>query len=69
MTPACARVPLGRFRWVSWLHRASAGACRDGLALAEALAHPFTVGIALWAAGILHQLRREPDAIARLVNE
>ena len=35
--------------------------CRDGLALAEGLAHPFTVAIALWATGILHQLRREPD--------
>jgi class 3 adenylate cyclase/predicted ATPase len=40
--------------------------CSDGLALAEALAHPFTLGIALWAAGILHQLRREPDAICRV---
>jgi predicted ATPase len=38
------------------------GLCRDGLALAEVLAHPFTVAIALWATGILHQLRREPDA-------
>jgi len=37
--------------------------CRDGLALAEQLAHPFTVSLALWAAGILHQLRREPDAM------
>ncbi len=36
--------------------------CREGLALAELLAHPFTVAIALWATGILHQLRREPDA-------
>jgi predicted ATPase len=36
--------------------------CRDGLALAEALAHPFTVAVALWATGILHQLRRESDA-------
>jgi class 3 adenylate cyclase/predicted ATPase len=36
--------------------------CRDGLALAEALAHPFTIAIALWASGALHQLRREPDA-------
>ena len=35
--------------------------CRDGLALAEALAHPLTVAVALWATGILHQLRREPD--------
>ena len=42
--------------------------CRDGLALAEALAHPFTLGLALWGAGILHQLRREPD-ILRAVGE
>ena len=27
------------------------------------LAHPFSIGIALWAAGILHQLRGEPDAM------
>src|SRR4029077_17781613 len=40
--------------------------CRDGLVLAEALAHPFTIGIALWAAGILHQLRREADAIRQI---
>jgi class 3 adenylate cyclase/predicted ATPase len=37
--------------------------CRDGLALAEVLAHPFTIGLALWGAGILYQLRREPDAM------
>ena len=36
--------------------------CRDGLALAEVLAHPFTIAVALWGTGILHQLRREPDA-------
>ena len=40
--------------------------CREGLALAEVLAHPFTIGIALWAAGILHQLRREPDAMRQI---
>ena len=40
--------------------------CRDGLALAEALAHPFTLGIALWGAGCLHQLRREPDAMVQI---
>ena len=40
--------------------------CRDGLALAEALAHPLTVGIALWGAGALHQLRREPDAMRQI---
>ena len=37
--------------------------CGDGLALAESLEHPFTVAIALWATGILHQLRREPEAV------
>jgi class 3 adenylate cyclase/predicted ATPase len=36
--------------------------CHDGLTLAETLSHPFTVGIALWATGVLHQLRREPHA-------
>ena len=40
--------------------------CREGLALAEMLAHPFSIGIALWAAGILHQLRREPDAMRQV---
>lgn len=40
--------------------------CREGLALAEALGHPFSIGIALWAAGILHQLRREPDAMRQI---
>jgi class 3 adenylate cyclase/predicted ATPase len=40
--------------------------CREGLALAEVLAHPFTVGIALWALGILHQLRREPDTMRQV---
>jgi class 3 adenylate cyclase/predicted ATPase len=42
--------------------------CGDMLALAEALAHPFTLGIALWIACALHQARREPDAI-REVSE
>ena len=40
--------------------------CRDGLAHAEALAHPFTLGIALWGAGSLHQLRREPDTMRQI---
>ena len=40
--------------------------CRDVLAHAEALAHPFTLGITLWGAGSLHQLRREPDAMRQI---
>jgi predicted ATPase len=38
--------------------------CRDGESLARELAHPFSITIALWALGMLHQLRREPDATA-----
>ena len=33
--------------------------CRDGLALAEAVSHPFSVTIALWGMGILSLLRRD----------
>ena len=36
--------------------------CAEGLALAEAIAHPFTVAIALWNSAILHQLFRDPNA-------
>ena len=43
--------------------------CRDGLALAEALAHPFTVAIALWAKGILRQRGGNPMPPARPVSE
>jgi predicted ATPase len=34
----------------------------DALALGEALAHPFSVAIALWNFAMLHQLLREPNA-------
>lgn len=33
--------------------------CLNGLALAQELAHPFSVTIALWGLGILHLLRRD----------
>ena len=42
--------------------------CRNMLALAEALAHPFTLGLALWVACGLHQLRREPDAFREFAD-
>jgi tetratricopeptide (TPR) repeat protein len=35
---------------------------REGLALAEELAHPLTIGLALTNAAAVHQQRREPDA-------
>jgi class 3 adenylate cyclase/predicted ATPase len=47
---------------LGYVDRALAG-CLDGVALAEALGHPFTIGISLWAVAMLHQLRREPDAM------
>ena len=40
--------------------------CRDGLTLAEALAHPLTLGIALTIVGFLHLFRREPDALGQI---
>jgi predicted ATPase len=40
--------------------------CREALALAEVLAHPLSIGIALLAAGTLHTLRREPDAMRQI---
>jgi class 3 adenylate cyclase/predicted ATPase len=39
---------------------------RDMLALAEELAHPFTLSLAWWTTCGLHQLRREPDAMREL---
>jgi class 3 adenylate cyclase/predicted ATPase len=36
---------------------------RDALALAERVAHPLSIAIALWQSGLLHQLLREPDAM------
>ena len=36
--------------------------CRDGERLARDLAHPFSVTVALWAAGMLHLLRRDTNA-------
>jgi predicted ATPase len=37
--------------------------CRDGLALAEAVSHPFSVTIALWGMGILALLRRDSSEL------
>ena len=51
--------------YLGYLERARA-CCREAIALAEMLAHPFTLGIAWAAAGWLHQLRREPDAIREI---
>ena len=37
--------------------------CHDGEALARALAHPFSLTIALWASGILSMMRRDTVAL------
>jgi class 3 adenylate cyclase/predicted ATPase len=37
--------------------------CRAGDALAQELAHPFSITIAMWATGILSMLRREANAL------
>ena len=38
--------------------------CREGRELAMSFDHPFSLAIALWAEGTIHQLRQEPEAIA-----
>jgi hypothetical protein len=57
---ACGRgfaaLVLGQLGYIEGA-RASA---RDAVALAEALAHPFSVAIALWHTATLHQLLRDP---------
>jgi hypothetical protein len=47
---------------LGWSERAHA-LCGEGLALVEALAHPFTVAIALWNFAHLHQLLREHNVV------
>jgi class 3 adenylate cyclase/predicted ATPase len=42
------------------LHDQALSLCEDGIALAESLQHPFSLAVALWATGLLHQLRRAP---------
>lgn len=63
---ACARstgaIVLGQ---LGYAERAQELA-RDAIALAEALAHPFSLTLALWAATGLYQLLRDPNSVAAL---
>jgi class 3 adenylate cyclase/predicted ATPase len=49
--------------WQLGLPDTALAMCRDGLALAEAVSHPFSVTIALWGMGILALLRRDSSEL------
>ena len=57
--------------WASWAlgypERALETA-RQALSLARELAHPFTLGFALWSMAKLHQFRREADASLKYIE-
>jgi hypothetical protein len=56
----CARIIGGFTSWLIGYPDQSLASVADALALAERLGHPFSLGIALLQATVLHQLRREP---------
>jgi predicted ATPase len=55
--PGFAALVLGQ---LGYIEGARASAC-DAVAPAEALAHPFSLAIALWHTAFLHQLLRDPN--------
>jgi len=55
--------------WVLGYPDRALSTCREALALARRLAHPFTLGQALIYSMFIHQLRGEPEALQELVPE
>ena len=65
---ACARL-LGA--WAEWLlgyPEKALASIADSLSLAERIAHPFTLSLALTFSAVLHLNRREPERALRLVE-
>jgi predicted ATPase len=62
----CARGAKSLMLWQLGHSDQALAYSREGLALAEALAHPLTIGVAFSTACDLHQLRREPDAVRQI---
>jgi predicted ATPase len=61
----CRTIGALSFGLLGYTERAHA-LCREGLAMADALSHPFTVGIALANAGVVYQLLRETHAVREI---
>jgi predicted ATPase len=64
----CARIIGGFTSWLLGYPDQSLASVADALGLAERLGHPFSLGVALLQATILHQLRREPDMALQRVH-
>ena len=64
----CARSIGGFTSWLIGYPDQSLASGADALALAERLGHPFTLGITLLQATVLHQLRREPGMALQRVH-
>ena len=64
----CARIIGGFTSWLIGYPDQSLASVADALALAERLGHPFTLGITLLQATVLHQLRREPGMALQRVH-
>jgi predicted ATPase len=64
----CARIIGGFTNWLIGYPDQSLASGNDALSLAERLGHPFTLGITLLQATVLHQLRREPGMVLQRVH-
>jgi predicted ATPase len=64
----CARSIGGFTNWLIGYPDQSLASGTDAVALAEQLGHPFTLGITLLQATVLHQLRREPDMVLQRMD-
>src|SRR3984893_971043 len=64
----CARVHGAHAEWLLGYPERARASVAEALALAERLAHPFTLSIALTHSSVLYLNRREPDRALRQVE-
>jgi class 3 adenylate cyclase len=64
----CARSIGGFTNWLIGYPHQSLASGTDAVALAERLGHPFTLGITLLQATVLHHMRREPGMVLQRVH-
>jgi tetratricopeptide (TPR) repeat protein len=65
---ACARLLGAQAEWLLGYPEKALASIADSLCLAERLAHPFTLSLALTFAAVLHLNRREPEQALALVE-
>ena len=64
----CARSNGGQAEWLLGYPEKALASITDALALAERIAHPFTLGVALFASSSVYLNRREPEHALSLVE-